>query len=125
MKNIILFIIGGLGYGLLEILWRGFTHPSMLILGGICFCFIHFTAAYFTELGILKKGILSALFITSAEFITGLIVNIYMSLSVWDYSSVPFNLNGQISLFYSFIWFILSVIIIKTIEKFSKQKNGT
>ena len=32
-----IFLIGGLGYGLLEILWRGRTHWSMLLTGGVCF----------------------------------------------------------------------------------------
>lgn len=117
MKNIILFIIGGLGYGALEIIWRGFTHPSMILLGGVCFCFINFTAKYFTELSIIKKALLSAVFITAIEFVTGLIVNIYMKLAVWDYSLLPFNLNGQISLKYSFLWFVLSITIIWIINK--------
>ena len=34
------FTVGALGYGLLEILWRGKTHPSMLLCGGVCLCTI-------------------------------------------------------------------------------------
>ena len=30
------FVMGGLGYGAIEILWRGATHWSMLLTGGIC-----------------------------------------------------------------------------------------
>ena len=33
----LLFFIGGALYGLIEILWRGYTHPSMPVLGGLCF----------------------------------------------------------------------------------------
>ena len=35
-RNLLIFVIFGLAYGLIEILWRGYTHPSMVILGGIC-----------------------------------------------------------------------------------------
>ena len=34
-----LFSIGAVGYGLIEIIWRGYTHWSMLGAGGICFMF--------------------------------------------------------------------------------------
>ena len=30
------FAAGGLGYGGLELLWRGRTHWSMLLCGGVC-----------------------------------------------------------------------------------------
>ena len=32
-----LFLIGGALYYVIEILWRGYSHWSMFILGGICF----------------------------------------------------------------------------------------
>lgn len=125
LRNILIFIIGGLGYGILEILWRGYTHPSMFILGGICFLFIHFITIYFTELNLIKKGLLSAFFITSLEFITGLIVNLYMKLAVWDYSLLPLNLNGQISLIYSILWFFLSVALIRITEIIYTKTKAT
>lgn len=38
LKNdIAIFTIGGLSYALIEILWRGYTHWTMIITGGICF----------------------------------------------------------------------------------------
>ena len=35
--ELLLFLIGGLVYAWIEILWRGYTHWSMFVLGGICF----------------------------------------------------------------------------------------
>ena len=32
-----IFLIGGALYNLIEILWRGYTHWSMFIVGGLCF----------------------------------------------------------------------------------------
>lgn len=36
-KLIFLFVVGGLLYAVIEILWRGYTHWTMAILGGMCF----------------------------------------------------------------------------------------
>ena len=38
----------------------------------------------------------SVVFVTSLEFITGIIVNKWLHLEVWDYSDQPFQLWGQI-----------------------------
>lgn len=46
------------------------------------------------------------------EFITGLVVNIWLGLGVWDYSNMPFNLLGQICLPFAFAWVALSAIAI-------------
>jgi len=54
------------------------------------------------------KSLLGACGITMMEFITGCIVNIRLGWQVWDYSLLPFNLLGQISLLFSLIWFVLS-----------------
>lgn len=37
-------------------------------------------------------------FVTSMEFITGIIVNKWLGLGVWDYTNQPFHLFGQICL---------------------------
>lgn len=38
------------------------------------------------------------IFVTAMEFITGIIVNKWLHLAVWDYSNQPFQLFGQICL---------------------------
>ena len=120
MRKIQIFLIGALGYGLIEILWRGFTHPSMLLAGGICFLAITEIAGYFTDFSDLKKSILSSFFITAVEMVIGVIVNIGLNLEVWDYSDLPFNILGQVSLIYSILWFFLSFIIFKFLRKIKK-----
>ena len=37
-----LFLIGAIGYTLLEIIWRGHTHWTMSLTGGVCFILIYF-----------------------------------------------------------------------------------
>ena len=51
----------------------------------------------------------SAVLTTVLEFITGCIVNLRFGLGVWDYSSVPFNLLGQVCLPFSIGWSMLTL----------------
>ncbi len=104
------FCSGGASYGFLEILWRGYTHVSMLIVGGICFCIMIRIAKM--ESSLLAKSILGGLFITTAEFISGCIVNIWLGLSVWDYSNEPLAICGQVCIRYTLLWVMLCAIII-------------
>ena len=39
-KLCFLFYLGGMCYAGLELLWRGFSHGSMFVLGGICFVLV-------------------------------------------------------------------------------------
>lgn len=110
--KLILFSIGAAGYGLLEILWRGYTHWSMLGAGGICFMFFGTIGEKFKKSGILLKALIGSGFITAIELIFGIIFNIILKKNVWDYSRMPLNLGGQICALYSFFWIILSIIFI-------------
>ncbi len=56
--------------------------------------------------------VLSSLIITALEFTTGLIVNVWLKMDIWDYSNLPYNFMGQICLFYSFLWFLVSSVAI-------------
>ena len=121
MKHIIIFLTGGFGYNILELLWRGRTHPSMFIAGGLCLLSIYTISQYFKDFSLFKKSLLSASVITTVEIIFGVIVNIKMNLEVWDYSVLPLNIMGQISLIYSFLWFFISLFIIKVFDFLEKE----
>ena len=121
MMNLIIFTTGGIGYALLEILWRGYSHISMIITGGICVLGIYHISKLFRELSLFKKGMLSALFITAVEAVVGFIVKVKLGLKVWDYSNLPLNLNGQVCLLFSFFWFLLSSALILGIEFAAKK----
>ena len=108
----ILFSVGAVGYGLLEVLWRGYTHWSMLGAGGICFVFFAWIGEKFKNAGIFIKALLGSAFVTSIEFIFGIIFNIILKKNVWDYSRMPFNIGGQICMLYSFIWLLISIVCI-------------
>lgn len=116
----VLFSFGAISYGLIEVIWRGHTHPSMLLAGGICFFGIRTIVKRFKNLNPLYKGLLCSAVITSVEFVFGVIFNIILKQNVWDYSGVPFNIAGQVCLLYSVIWALLSIITFPLCEKLNK-----
>ncbi len=106
-RHAALAVLGGLTYNLLELLWRGRTHGSMFIAGGVCFELIGLIARRVRAPLAVKCG-LCALAITAVEFISGCVVNLWLNLGVWDYSTMRFHLKGQVCLLYSAFWLILS-----------------
>ena len=113
LKYLFLFLLGGFAYFYIEIMFRGFSHFSMIICGGLAFvlCGALNQIAHF-RISLITQRLCSALIITALEFITGYIVNIKLGWDVWDYSGMPYNLYGQICLAYSLIWLVLSLACI-------------
>lgn len=112
-KNLFLFIVGGILYYLIEIIWRGRSHFSMFFVGGLCFVLIGKINEYISwETPVYIQSILGSIIITTIEFISGCILNIWLGLGVWDYSNIPFNLFGQICLPFSILWIFVSFIAI-------------
>lgn len=110
--ELLLFLIGGAVYTGLEMLWKGQSHWSMFLLGGICFVIMGLLNEYKIPWHwcLLRQSIVSACIITVFEFFTGCIVNLWLGWNVWDYSSLPFNILGQVCLYFFFLWILLSMI---------------
>ena len=110
-KYLFLGIIGSIIYMNLEILWRGYTHWTMGILGGICFiCLGLINEILSWETPLILQMFIGSIIITILEFITGCIVNIWLGWNIWDYSNLPLNLLGQICLPFSILWYFISAI---------------
>lgn len=109
VKRAVIFAAGGLTYGLLEIIWRGYTHISMFVVGGLCLMIIGSMDEGESSPCLLWQACLGSLTITAMEFTSGVIVNLVLKLDVWDYSMLPLNVMGQICLPYSVLWLVLSV----------------
>lgn len=113
VKSILLFFVGGLLYYLIEVVWRGYSHWTMYCLGGLCFVCIGLINEILPwEMPLWKQGIIGALLITVLEYAVGCIVNIGFGWNVWDYSDVPFNIQGQICLPFTLLWFVVSLAAI-------------
>ena len=89
--------LGGTLYYTFEVIFRGFSHWSMFLLGGLCLVF-------FAQVG------WCVIFVTACEFITGIFVNKIMGWAVWDYTDQPFQLMGQICLPFAIIFSGLCVL---------------
>lgn len=50
--------------------------------------------------------------ITVVEFLSGIILNIWLGLGIWDYSNMPLNILGQICVPFSLLWYFLSAAAI-------------
>lgn len=110
-KYLFLFVVGGVIYLGIELAWRWETHWTMGILGGICFIelgLINELLSWKTTL--LKQALIGSVLVTINEFISGLILNIWLGWDIWDYSNLPFNIMGQICLLFSILWIFISII---------------
>lgn len=113
IKYLFLFFTGGIGYYYLEIWYRGNSHYSMLICGGLCFLLVGgLNEQHYFSFSFLQQMLLGSIIITTLELFTGILVNRILHLNVWNYEGLPFNFLGQICLSYSTLWFFLSAIII-------------
>jgi len=112
-KLSVLFIIGGFLYTDFELRYRGFTHWTMFILGGLCFVVVGGINRWLPwRMPIWGQAGIGAVIITAAELVAGIILNRLMGLGVWDYSSQPLNLFGQICLPFIGIWYLLAALAI-------------
>ena len=112
-KVLILGFIGGVIYYILECIWRGYSHISMFILGGLCFVIIGLINEIFVDsIYIEQEIIIGWLAILILEFITGCIVNLWLGLDVWDYSDQPFNILGQVCPLFALLWIPITIFAI-------------
>lgn len=112
-KLLFLFGVGGVTYYAIELLWRGYSHISMLILGGICFVLLGLINELLPwNMGLLWQSLIGSGVVTILELITGSIVNVHLGLGVWNYSNLPLNFMGQISVVYTLLWVPLSCVAI-------------
>lgn len=106
-------IIGGGIYYAIEILWRGYSHWSMWLLGGLCFVLIGLLDERQNHPPLWRQALQGAAIVTVLEFLTGCVVNLWLGWNVWDYSDMPLNLIGQICLPFTMAWIPLSVVAVK------------
>ncbi len=122
-EALLAFLIGGVGYGLIELLWRGHTHPTMLLVGGASFLGIFFCNRRLTRVPLLVRGMLCTFFVTVTELLSGILINRILHLGVWDYSSTRFHLLGQICLKYTFLWFLLCTALSFAVSRIFRGKR--
>ena len=107
IELIFLFLSGGVLYYGLEIAWRGYSHWTMAFCGAICFFVIYRINEHLRFLSLPLRALLGAAAITAVEFLVGCICNLWLGWRIWDYSTLPYHIGGQICLPFSLLWFLL------------------
>ena len=102
LKNALLFCLGGGAYTVLELLWRGWSHVSMFLTGGLCFLLLGGLEKAKPRLPLPLRMLPGAGIITMLELAAGLIVN--RDYAVWDYRGQPGNFLGQICPVFCLLW---------------------
>lgn len=108
-RLLVLWILLGMGYTTLELLFRGVTYLQMLWIGGLVGVLVGLLnehPAYYNRL-MWQQCLLGTIITDVIEFISGYVLNIVLHRNIWDYSSMPYNFHGQICLFMTIAWFFL------------------
>ncbi|MGE4548888.1 MAG: hypothetical protein AB7C89_04950 [Intestinibacillus sp.] len=114
-KYAFLFWFGGSTYVAFEVLFRGCSHWTMLLLGGMLFVLLGLLNEVMPwEVGLLWQVAIGTALVTAMEFAVGCIVNLWLGWNIWDYSSLPGNVLGQISPQYTAMWVPLTLLAIVT-----------
>lgn len=108
IEKMIVFLTGGVIYSLIEILFRGYTHWTMTLTGGLCLLIMYIVFGD-VRMNIIAKCLFGMTVITCLEFAVGCIVNVILGWDVWDYSARPCNLGGQICAEFSAMWFLITI----------------
>ena len=109
----VLAVIGGFAYMGIELLWRGHTHWSMGVLGGVCFVLIGLLDEWQDHPPLWLQMLEGTMIVTALELLVGLVVNRWLGWNVWDYSDMPGNLWGQVCPQFMVAWFLLSALAVK------------
>lgn len=105
---ILVFFSGAVIYSFIEVMFRGYTHWTMSLTGGLVLTIIYMINIKFSNTLLALRCAVSCAVITLTELIVGCIVNLWLGMDVWDYSHLPHNFLGQICPLFSSLWFFLS-----------------
>lgn len=112
-KYLILFLVFGTIYFILETIWKGYlTHWSMFVLAGIIGILIGGINEYIPwEMPLWQQCGIGMIIATLGEGISGLILNKYLNLNIWNYTILTF-FDGQCSILFCIAWYFLSGLCI-------------
>lgn len=94
------FLWGAAAYPLLEICYRGRTHPAMALAGGLGMMALKGLNRKRRRL--ISGALLGACAVTGIEYLTGIIFN--RRHYIWDYRGVKGNIQGQICPRFFLVW---------------------
>ena len=117
--EILVFILGGTAYAMIEILFRGHTHWTMVLTGGACVLTMYMLSDWLLSAPLIIGALTGAVIITMYELCVGVLVNIKFGWQVWDYSDMPCNVLGQICPLFTVLWFLLCFVFLGIVKIFA------
>ena len=111
------FLLGAVAYPLLEICWRGRTHPTMALAGGLSSALLLRLHRAHMPCG--QAALLGGCAITLMEGVIGLRWN--RRHQIWDYRRMPCNWRGQVCLPYTALWCLLSWAVLRFFQAAQKK----
>ncbi len=124
LEYFLVYTLGAVTYGMMEILFRGFTHWTMFMAGGLCFTILYHIFNKRKRYSLLMYCLIGTSVITGVELVFGCVFNLGLGWNVWDYSHYPMDFLGQICLSFTLLWFILSAPILWIAKALKKRITG-
>lgn len=121
--SMLLWSWGGTVYFLLEVAFKTITgHPeriswTMLVVAILLTVPVERCGAQLPwSCPLWLQALCCAALVTAVELVAGCVINLWLDLDVWDYSTMPGNLWGQICPQYSAIWWVLCLVFIPAFD---------
>jgi len=108
MTWIVRFILGGIIYMGIEVLYDNTSDRCMGFIGGLAFVISSILLMF--NLPYLINCLLIGVIVTVLELIGGLVFN--RKYHIWDYRKLPFNILGHVCLLFTVIWIVVIAPII-------------
>ena len=100
---------------------RGFLYgPLCPIYGYSAIIMITFFENYKNKT--LKLFLKAVIIFSIFEYIAGFMLDALFGIRLWDYTTDFFNLNGRISIFYSFVWGIIAILFVNHLFPYIEKK---
>lgn len=120
LERAMLFLLGGGGYLAIELAWRGASHWTMFLAGGICLCVLQALAVRPVCLPLAAGA--GAAAVSGLEVCIGLACREVLHIVVWDYSAEWGNLAGLVCPRYCLYWFLLCgwvILVLRAARRFT------
>ena len=120
LERAMLFLLGGGGYLAIELAWRGASHWTMFLAGGICLCLLQALAVRPVCLPLAAGA--GAAAVSGLEVCIGLACREVLHIAVWDYSAEWGNLAGLVCPRYCLYWFLLCgwvILVLRVARRFT------
>lgn len=121
--SMLLWSWGGTVYFLLEVAFKTITgHPeriswTMLVVAILLTVPVERCGAQLPwNCPLWLQALACAALVTAVELVSGLALNLWLGLDIWDYTDLPGNFLGQICPQYSAVWWVLCLVFIPAFD---------